>query len=251
MKHYILSILSLLFSFFVHAQNLFITKGKIEFEKKVNMYKNLDDRADDGDRTWILTMKKSMPEYYTTYFDLYFDEYKTLYKPGKEVVTTQKTPDWFIGPAGDNVVFNDLEIHKTIAQKNVFESTFLIDDTSRKIEWRITNDTRDIAGFECRKAVGRIMDSVYVIAFYTDLIVCSGGPESFNGLPGVILGIAIPRIHATWFATKVELVQVTPETLAAPKKGKKITNTQLMEQLKTATKDWGKSAQQNMWKAML
>lgn len=251
MKHCILIILLIQLASFINAQNIFITKGKIEYEKKVNMYKNLDDRADDDDRTWILTMKKSIPEYYISYFDLYFDDYKTLYKPGKEAVTAQKIPEWFIGPASDNVIFNDLQIHKTIAQKNVFESTFLIDDTSRKVEWRITNDTRDIAGFECRKAVGRIMDSVYVIAFYTDLIVSGGGPESFNGLPGVILGIAIPRIHATWFATKIELVQVTPENLLAPKKGKKITNGQLIKQLQAATKNWGKSAQQNIWKVML
>ena len=49
-----------------------------------------------------------------------------------------------------------------------------------KIEWKITNDERVIAGLDCRKAVGRIMDSVYVIAFYSEQILVSGGPESFN-----------------------------------------------------------------------
>jgi GLPGLI family protein len=31
------------------------------------------------------------------------------------------------------------------------------------------------------------MDSVFIVAFYTDQIVTSGGPESFNELPGMIL----------------------------------------------------------------
>ena len=60
------------------------------------------------------------------------------------------------------------------------------------------------------------MDSVYVIAFYTDQITTTGGPESFNGLPGMILGVAIPRINTTWFATKLELVEVKPQDLIAP-----------------------------------
>ena len=88
------------------------------------------------------------------------------------------------------------------------------------MDWRITGERRTIAGFECHKAVGRIMDSVYVVAFYTDQIVTNGGPESFNGLPGMILGLAIPRINTTWFATKIEAIEISPLDIAAPKKGK-------------------------------
>jgi GLPGLI family protein len=37
----------------------------------------------------------------------------------------------------------------------------------RNYQWRITDETRTIAGFECKKAVTKICDSVYVVAFYT------------------------------------------------------------------------------------
>ncbi len=240
----------LLFVSFLNAQDIFITKGKIEFERKVNVYKEIDALADD-DNDWLQSMKKSLPQYDVSYFDLYFDDDKTLYKPGREVVTAQKLPDWFQGPATDNVIYNDINAAQTISLKNVFENSFLIQDSLRKIDWRITPDTRTITGFECRKAVGRIMDSVYVIAFYTDEITVSGGPESFTGLPGMILGIAIPRINTTWFATKLELTEVKPEDIAAPKKGKKINNAQLLGQLKTSTKDWGKYGQRNIWHIMI
>ena len=85
------------------------------------------------------------------------------------------------------------------------------------------------------------MDSVYVIAFYTDQITTNGGPESFNGLPGMILGVAIPRINTTWFATKLELVEVKPQDLAAPLKGKKVDQAGLLKQLQGSMKEWGKS----------
>jgi GLPGLI family protein len=100
-----------------------------------------------------------------------------------------------------------------------------------KIDWKITNEPRTIAGFECRKAVARIFDSVVVIAFYTDEIMPSSGPESFGGLPGMILGLAIPRLHTTWYATKLELIDVSGQIIA-PKEGKKYTGDQYKSEMK-------------------
>ena len=70
-----------------------------------------------------------------------------------------------------------------------------------------------IAGFNCRKAVTKIFDSVYVFAFYTDEIIISGGPCSINGLPGMILGVTIPRLYTSWIATKVMLNGVDENTI--------------------------------------
>lgn len=254
MKKYILFTFSLLvIHYSLFSQDVFITKGKIEFEKRVNIHKNLDDQKsdDDGGYDWIGQIKKQVPEFNVTYFNLYFDESKTLYKPGREVTTTQKIPDWFRGPASDNVVFCDLQQGKSTTQKSVYESTFLIQDSLRNAKWKITSDTREIAGFNCRKATTVIMDSVFVVAFYTDQIVTNGGPESFNELPGMILGLVIPRLHATWYATRVELVTPTTTELTAPVKGKKANNDALVQQLKTSMKDWGKFGQHAQWEILL
>lgn len=68
---------------FLNAQ--FILKGKIEFEKTVNVYKQMDF-GDDG---WAATLKKTTPEYKHTYFDLVFSEGKTLYHPGERAKKNQ------------------------------------------------------------------------------------------------------------------------------------------------------------------
>jgi GLPGLI family protein len=254
MKKCLFSILLLTFYFSLYSQDIFISKGKIEFERKVNLYKNLDDQSStdqDGGFDWAGQLKKQVHEYSYTYFNLYFDDNKTLYKPGREVTQTQKIPEWFQGPAQNNVVFCDLQLKKTVAQKTVYESTFLIQDSLRKAKWKITNDTRDIAGFKCRKATTIIMDSVFVIAFYTDQVTTSGGPESFNSLPGMILGLAVPRLHTTWFATKVELTEPKPEELAAPAKGKKANSDELVQKLKNTMQDWGKWGQHAQWEILL
>lgn len=235
----IISFVFILLCINMNAQT-FISAGKIEFEKNVNQHGFLD--ANDS---WDQTMKKTIPKFRTTYFNLYFNGNKTLYKPGKEVV--QSGPDWMTGPASENTVYTELADNKQVSQKAVYEKTYLIEDSLRNAEWKLTDDTRTIAGFNCRKATTIIMDSVFVFAFYTDEILTTGGPESFNGLPGMILGIAIPRMHTTWFATKLELVDVKPETLVAPKKGKKTAKEEIKKQIQDVMKEWGKYGQRNMW----
>ena len=234
------------------SQQMFITQGKIEFEKRVNLHKMLDAAWGDGEdsRSWLEEYKKSFPSHKNFYFDLYFNGDKTLYKPGREEVSTGRTPDWLL-VANENTVFSDLKKDQSVSQKNIYDGRYLIQDSLRKVDWKITSDTRNIAGFECRKAVGIIMDSVYVIAFYTDEIITHGGPESFNNLPGMILGIAIPRLNTTWFATKLELVPVTPEELVAPKKGKKADNNSLQAIVKEHLQDPGAKGNQSIWNAFL
>jgi hypothetical protein len=63
-----------------------------------------------------------------------------------------------------------------------------------------------------------------LLHFIPESITTSGGPESFTGLPGMILGLAIPHEHITWFATKVYTETIPETAIKAPVKGKKITN---------------------------
>ena len=153
---------------------------------------------------------------------------------------------FFQSPAQDNTVYSDLEHDKAISVKNVFEQAFLVQDTLRHIKWKITDETRNIVGFNCRRANAIIMDSIYVVAFYTDEIVTTGGPESFTGLPGMILGVSLPHQHVSWFATKVEAIAVPETQVVPPAKGKKVDNAALQGAVRPALKDWGKSGQQFM-----
>lgn len=228
------------------AQNaIFLTQGRIEYEKKINLYAALED---DEDAAWRDLMKKTTPQFKITYFDLTFNGNKTLYQPGRE--NTDNNRMWQ-SPAEDNIIFTDLQSHLSTSRKNVYEQGFLINDTARTINWKITDETRNIAGFECRRANALIMDSIYVVAFYTESIIPSGGPESFTGLPGMILGLAIPHEHITWFATKVYNEQIPEATLKAPAKGKKISNTELLTTLQDRMKDWGKWARRYIIQIMI
>lgn len=238
-------IFALLFVFFIgnlcYSQTVFISKAKIEFERKVNVWASLSgDFADQ--------LKKSIPQYRSDYFNYEFEGKQSIYKPGRE---SDSKSGFFGSPANDNVVFSDFISGKYVAQKNVFEKSYLIEDSLRKAVWKFTNDFREIAGFNCRRATTIIMDSIFVVAFYTEEIMIPGGPESFNGLPGMILGLVINRLHTTWYATKVEVNEVNEKQISPPSRGRKITNKELNETLKNSFQNWGKSAEKNIWAIMI
>ncbi len=232
------------------SQNIFLSQGKIEFERKINLYAQREAVSDPGDDSWLEFSKKLSNKFKTDYFDLQFTRTKTLYRPGRESAD-RPDPFFFEPPALENIIFADLDLDKSVSEKKVFEQTFLVEDTMRRIKWKITDETRVIAGFNCRRANALIMDSIYVVAFYTDEILTSGGPEFFSGLPGMILGVALPHQHVTWFATKVESIAVPEAQVGAPAKGKRVTNAVLLETLQKAIKDWGKQGRQFIEDAML
>ena len=242
---FIPGIFILAFNARLEAQNaLFLSSGKIEFERKVNLYSQMQDMDD----SWKELFQKSTPKFKTTYFNLSFSDNKTIYQPGKENADNNKLWEQ---PAEENVIYSDLENSQVVSQKRVFEQLFLVKDSARNIKWKITDEIKPIAGFQCRRANAIIMDSIYVVAFYTEEILTPGGPESFSGLPGMILGVALPHQHITWFATKVQATQVKETEFVVPAKGKKINNASLKETMQNSLKEWGKWGRRYIEAALL
>ncbi len=231
MKHLQLTIIFVFACFIVLAQTNFLNAVKIEYEKTVYMrqlYKDLYPASS------YEIVKNQLPETSVSYFDFIGDTSKSVYKPGRQSASDPRWKPF----ANENVVYTDYVAQKTIAQKPVYEETFLIEDSLTTIEWKLTDDTRIIAGFECKKAVGIIHDSIAIFAFYSEELLIPGGPESIQGLPGMILGMGIPRIHATWFATKVEVRGVDLKKVMPATKGKKVSNKEMIRSVNDALKQW-------------
>lgn len=238
----------LLTSFFAKGQ--FTAQGKIEFERKSNIHRQLEDMSEGNENgNWFEKMKSQIPKFNVSYFDYYFNQTASYYHPGKEV----ENPFKMFGatPGAANEIFTDFNKKKVIGFKQIFEQKYLVQDSMRVLEWKMEDEVRTIANYKCRKAVGKICDSVYVVAFYTDDIIVSGGPEMFSGLPGMILEIAIPRLYTTWIATKVEIYTPKTEDLKTPEKGKKVTQKELYEDLMDSIGKWGKWAARSVWWSVL
>lgn len=230
------------------AQAQHTLAGKIEFERKMNIYAQMEEMEDNS---WFEKLKSQIPKFMTTYFDLSFDTGRSIYKPGREVEGNNMFKMFGGGPATDNIVMSNFATKRVKASKSVYDQKFLVEDSLRVMEWKEKDELRTIANFKCRKAVGRICDSVYVVAFYAEDIPVAGGPESFGGLPGMILELAIPRLHTTWVATKVELTPAKDADFVVPEKGKKVNSKELGEAISESFRKWGAMANRNVWWVVL
>jgi len=226
----------------------YTTTGKIEYERKVNIYAQMEEM---GENPFFEKMKSQIPKFNSSYFDLRFDTARSIYKPGREVEGNNIFKMFGGGPATENVVLTDFNAKRIKAFKTIFEQKFQVQDSIRVIDWKEKDELRTIAGYKCHKAVGRICDTVYVVAFYTEDIVVNGGPEMFGGLPGMIMELAIPRLHTTWTATRIELAPPVATDFVVPEKGKKVTEHELYETVKDSFKSWGKMAPRNIWWSVL
>ncbi|HSN62387.1 MAG TPA: GLPGLI family protein [Ferruginibacter sp.] len=224
------------------SQN-FISKATIEFEVKTNIKKTM------GNDSWDEMIKAQMPDFKTGYYLFTFADNKSIYKFSRWD-ETKKIPEWLRKSDEENTWYFDHNISKFNMQKNVFGSNFNLDDSIPAIQWKLSNENRMIAGFNCRKAVGVIMDSVYVFAFFTEEIMIPGGPCSINGLPGMILGLTIPRLYTSFIATKIMVNDVNVAAIKPTTAKKYFTNTSLRSELLERSKDWGSDddPDQNKWR---
>lgn len=221
----------------------FTKQGYIEFEKTVNMYALLKPQNSDNtfQQMYYDKYKSTQPQFTKLRSKLFFNEKNSLFKPVWEDNEKVKG-GWIANEAAQiNEVYTDLNTLNFTTLKKVFEDDFIVKDSVRNIKWKITSELRDIAGYNCRRANAIIMDSIYVVAFYTDEIPVSGGPESFTGLPGMILGVVLPHEHINWFATKVTDVPVLEKDFIIPSKGKPTNLKGLREKILAAGEYFQKS----------
>ncbi len=225
------------------AQN-FISKASIEFEVKTNVKKTM------GNDSWDEMIKAQMPDFKTAYFKFTFADNKSIYKFDRWDEASKKMPEWFRRSDEENKWYFDHASSTFNMQKNVFGSNFNVQDSLPAIQWKLSNENRVIAGFNCRKAVGVIMDSVYVFAFYTEEIMIPGGPCSINGLPGMVLGLTIPRLYTSFIATKIMVNEVDVASIKPATAKKYFTNTSLKATLLERSSEWGSDddPEQNKWK---
>jgi GLPGLI family protein len=229
-------------AFSVNAQQ-FIDKAVIEFEVKTNIKKTMSNSS------WAELLKENLPQFKTGYFNFSFDGGKSVYK-FDHWDEKAKVPEYMRSNDEQNIYIFDHEANKIFQQKSIFGSVLSIEDSIPKINWRLGNENRMIAGFNCKKATGKIGDSVYVFAFYTDEIMIPGGPCSINGLPGMILGLTIPRMYTSFIATKVMLNGVKTEDLKPMIVKKSLSRAGLSAMLLERSKEWGSSDDEddNAWK---
>jgi GLPGLI family protein len=236
MTRIICYLLLFLFSNMAYGQAKFISSGKIVFERKLDLHKETYGRP----WLWFNMDRSQMPKYYTTLHNLYFTPDETLFK--RDPADIEKSSYYNIDRSADDMIYTHLKNGIFTKKLAFFEENVFLTDSLRTLKWEMTNEVRNIAGFDCHKATTIILDSVYIIAFYSDEILSNGGPLSFYNLPGAILGLVIPRMNLTFFATSIELTELTKEQLSAPAGTQYLNYERFSDLIKKTTQKYGAAA---------
>lgn len=173
--------------------------------------------------------------------DLVFSRTTSLFKSQEFIDSKQIKKDIQLGNGNEDadITFNaGVPISKYLCVKTslidstiiskVFEyfegsmKEYIIDESISKIEWIITNETKNIGAIKCQKASCRFRGRNYIV-WYTEEIPLPFGPWKLGGLPGLILEAADDENGVQFLA---EEINISPQmrTLTFPNsQGKAIT----------------------------
>ncbi len=144
-------------------------------------------------------------------------------------------------PGNNDIIFTDFTKQTKVEQRELMTKTFVIQDSIKRLSWKITEESKTLLGFNCKKAIGQktqksyrinmengkmnreeVTDTLNIIAWFTNEIGGYNGPEQYQGqLPGTILEIEINNGRTKFLATEVSK-KVDLKEIKEPK-GKKIT----------------------------
>jgi GLPGLI family protein len=230
-------------------------EGKISYERKINMHRNLPDPQ----------MKSMVPEFRTDKFELIFNESVSLFRS----VVDDEAPDPFANAGGGGGgmrmnfrmptanTFTDMGKQMQYEERAFFEKEFLIVDSLKQYKWKLSEETKTIAKQLCKKATTMITapqmrmrvsiggggnnsdttantprapKETELVVWYAENIPVSFGPDNYSGLPGVIM--EIDQDNGATVTTAVEVSAKYPKKeLVAPSKGEKMNRAQFQENM--------------------
>ena len=144
------------------------------------------------------------------------------------------------GPASGDLAYANFSTGRTVEQKEFAAKSYIIADSIRKLNWKLTEDTLTILGYPCRKATSQrigkhkqgrmengdiknreVADTVNIVAWFTMAIPVPAGPECEGQLPGLILALDLGNGRAVYKALEVS-PEVELRDIKAPSKGKTV-----------------------------
>ncbi len=230
-----------IFLFLSFTSNLLfsqVTSGKIVFERKTNLYKKY--KSDDM-KEWLGTDNKNKVDV----FELYFNDSLSVFKPQESELKEN-----FSWATNKNTTYQNFKTNQKYTIKDVWGEQVNLQDSLTIRKWKITDSKRKICGYDCRKAIWQANDSTRIYAWYADDLIVSTGPESFNGLPGTILGLATEDGGVIYFAKSVTPQKTDITILNIPKtKGRIYTSPELRKKLEKqyGKESWGKEMLQTLF----
>lgn len=131
---------------------------------------------------------------------------------------------------GRGSFYKNISENKSLRTENAFGKNYLISNELTKYDWKISKESKEILGYEVRKAEAVIDSTTSVVAWYAPKLPYKNGPSDYQGLPGLILELEEINTYGGGMEKLVytaQNIQVDKDQtpIKAPTKGEKITQT--------------------------
>lgn len=126
-------------------------------------------------------------------------------------------------------LYYDFAKKEQLEQVEFMTRFFLIASPLEGKDWKLTTKKKKVLDYVCMGADIEMGDEI-ITAWFTPEIPISSGPEKFNGLPGLILGLE-KNEEVFMLATVVDLTKPAATAVTLPEKGQKVSR-QKMEKIK-------------------
>src|SRR5678815_405013 len=254
MKRILLAATALLLVNLLPAQQ---KEGKVVYERTMQMNIRVADNND--------ALAQMLPQSRKDKFELSFGNNQSLWMHSEDEMENNEfgrkgMQIRMMGPGQNDVIFHDFTTGRRIEQREMLDKKFIIEDSVRKLNWKLSNETQTILGYVCHKATTQrfgqrtqmtmengkmerkeVSDTTSIVAWFTTDIPVSAGPEVQGQLPGLILGLDMNNGRMVYKA-----LELSPKTelasIKAPTKGKKVTT----EEFRTETSKMMEEMQRNM-----
>lgn len=235
MKNFFLLILAISFSGF--------SQEKMEFVYKVTSSESMYDPTDENSKLikeYLLKMEQQLED--LTYslrikgneslWFLHNNESYSMAHMGKAL-------------GGDNSYFFDDLSKSYIEQRLFLENYFIVNSKQKDFKWELMNETKEILGYKCYKAVSKEVKLIkgenktfYTIAWYAPALKYHVGPQDFGGLDGLILELTDKK--RKYYCTEIFSPEKMPMfILARPTKGKVVTEEEFLIEMNRLSEERG------------
>lgn len=234
MINYLVTIL-LLASISLFSQDKLI----VEYEMFTKMDMENITTFSDGNisnKEWENALKDAMAK--PNYYKLVLTPEESVFEFIEKVDNTQQAEQGRVMISfGDRSVFYKNLLEKvTLKEVNNWNVDYLITDSIKNYDWKITKESQEILGYETRKATAVVDSTKTITVWYAPKLAFKNGPENFNGLPGLILKaeqVAKTKDNntRTQIYTAISINVGDKKTkITRPKKGKKVTQAQFKKE---------------------
>ena len=142
---------------------------------------------------------------WTEYSLLTFNSTTTEYKELEKYNDAGPSYSW---RSDEYIIHRNFEDNRMYDVIRMLNKLYVINDTIIKINWKIKNDMREIAGHICMNASYKdTLLNKNIVAWFALDIPYSFGPETYCGLPGIILEIDMNNGAVIITAEKIEISQ--------------------------------------------